>query len=252
MSEATPCPKHRTGDALAYAIDELESPARADFEVHLAGCASCQETVASARELLPAIERELADLPPMARREDLMARIAEERRRIRAEQGSSWGPRLAWTTALVGAAAAGWLVFGGGHARNFAAPPRAPPKQVVLDVPLAVDPNAPPAASAAVPHGATLVLHAQGKPDDREAIVLAVDPRGHMTALWPLAAGLKSAPCPEGCSHFTQPLDLAELPANTLDLVIFMSPQPLSAPPGSGPATFPDDALRGRAVVHSL
>jgi len=53
-------------------------------------------------------------------------------------------------------------------------------------------------------------------------------------------------------THVLRSLDLAALPADTLDLVIFMSPEPLSAPSGSGPATFPDAALRGRATVHSL
>ena len=251
MTDPTLCPLHRTEDALAYAIDELETDARADFEVHLKTCAGCQLTVASARELLPAIEKEIAELPPQARREDLIARIALERKRIHAEEGSAWGPRFAWTAALLGAAAAGLLLFGV-RPPGRAAPRRPPAKQVVLEVPLASDPNAAATASAAVPHGATLVLRAEGKPGDREALVLAVDPQGHMTALWPLATGLTSAPCPEGCAHFTQPLDLAELPASQLDLVIFMSPEPLSAPPGSGPAEFPDAALRGRAIVHSL
>jgi hypothetical protein len=252
MSEESPCKEHRTEQALAYAIDELEIHARPAFEAHLATCGDCQETVARARELLPAIERTIGELPPMARREDLVARITQERARIRAEQGPAWVPRFAWGAVLVGAAAAAFLVFARGRAPDFAAPRRPPPKQVVLEVPLAVDPSAPPAASAAVPHGATLVLRAQGKPGDREALVLAVDPRGRMIALWPWATGLTSAPCPQDCRHFVEPLDLAQLPANTLDLIIFMSPEPLSAPPGSGPATFPDAALRGRAIVHSL
>jgi len=50
---------HRYDDALAYVQDHFTAAEKAEFEAHLATCAECQQSVALARKLLPALQEAL-------------------------------------------------------------------------------------------------------------------------------------------------------------------------------------------------
>lgn len=69
----------RTGDvhadAVLYAVDALEPGERAAFELHLRGCAACQEEVAAFGEVGAHLASAVAEPPPAALRENVLAAV---------------------------------------------------------------------------------------------------------------------------------------------------------------------------------
>lgn len=62
-------------DAALYAVDALEAGERAVFELHLRGCADCQEEVAAFGEVGAHLASAAAVPPPPALREDVLAAV---------------------------------------------------------------------------------------------------------------------------------------------------------------------------------
>lgn len=78
------------GDAALYAVDALEPEERAVFEEHLRGCAACTAEVDSFGEVGAALASAVAQDPPPALRENVLAAI--HRTRSGTAAGPSAGP----------------------------------------------------------------------------------------------------------------------------------------------------------------
>ena len=125
----------RTGDvhadAALYAVDALEPGERAAFELHLRGCAACQEEVAAFGEVGAHLATTVAQPPPPALRENVLAAVRETRQEQRPEDRAEnqagaapvslaerrrprphrrWLAAAAAAVLLPGAALGGWAV----------------------------------------------------------------------------------------------------------------------------------------------
>jgi anti-sigma factor RsiW len=106
----------------AYAVDALDAAEKAEFEQHLAACATCQAEVASLREATALLPETTATEPPAALRDRVLAQISTVRPlppETRDTSGSAGGDvvtlrsrRRPWT--MLAAAAAVVAVVGGG------------------------------------------------------------------------------------------------------------------------------------------
>lgn len=104
----------------AYAVDALDPAEKAEFEEHLAACATCQAEVAGLREATALLAETTSTAPPPALRDRVLAEIATVRPlppeapvSTGAEQVTTLRPRRrAWT--MLAAAAAVVAVVGGG------------------------------------------------------------------------------------------------------------------------------------------
>ena len=63
----------------AYALDALDDDERADFEEHLARCATCRDEVDSFGAVTPLLAETVAVTPPPSLRDDILARAARTR-----------------------------------------------------------------------------------------------------------------------------------------------------------------------------
>ena len=63
----------------AYALDALDDDERADFEEHLARCATCRDEVDSFGAVTPLLAETVAVTPPPSLRDDILARAAQTR-----------------------------------------------------------------------------------------------------------------------------------------------------------------------------
>ncbi|GAA1763221.1 anti-sigma factor [Kocuria aegyptia] len=112
-------------DAALYAVDALEPGERAAFELHLRGCPACQEEVAAFGEVGAHLAAAVAEPPPAALRENVLAAVRGTRQEQRAEDRAGATPvslaqrrrpRRRWLAAaaaavlLPGAALGGWAV----------------------------------------------------------------------------------------------------------------------------------------------
>ncbi|MEX5257418.1 anti-sigma factor domain-containing protein [Kocuria arenosa] len=116
-------------DAALYAVDALEPGERAAFELHLRGCASCQAEVAAFGEVGAHLAAPVAEPPPPALRENVLAAVRgtrqeqrpEDREEARAGEApvslaDRRRPRRRWLAAaaaavlLPGAVLGGWAV----------------------------------------------------------------------------------------------------------------------------------------------
>lgn len=114
-------------DAALYAVDALEPGERAAFELHLRGCAACREEVSAFGEVGAHLAGAVAQPPPPALRENVLAAVRaarqeqppEDRAETRAVPVSlaeRRRPRRRWLAAaaaavlLPGAALGGWAV----------------------------------------------------------------------------------------------------------------------------------------------
>lgn len=103
----------------AYAVDALDPAEKAQFEEHLAACATCRAEVASLREATALLPETMATEPPAALRERVLAQIATVRplppetpATAPSEVVALRPRRRPWT--LLAAAAAVVAVVGGG------------------------------------------------------------------------------------------------------------------------------------------
>jgi anti-sigma factor RsiW len=114
-------------DAALYAVDALEPGERAAFELHLRGCAACREEVAAFGEVGAHLAGAVAEPPPPALRENVLAAVRGTRQESRPEDRAEHRaapvslaqrrrPRRRWLAAaaaavlLPGAALGGWAV----------------------------------------------------------------------------------------------------------------------------------------------
>ena len=72
-------------DAALYAVDALEPGERAAFELHLRGCAACQEEVAAFGDIGAHLASAVAEPPPAALRENVLAAVRGTRQEGRPE-----------------------------------------------------------------------------------------------------------------------------------------------------------------------
>lgn len=102
----------------AYAVDALDPAEKAEFEAHLAACATCQDEVASLREATAVLAETTAVAPPPALRDRLLAEVRTvrplppETRPEGIAPVSPLQPRRRWR--MLAAAAAVLAVVGGG------------------------------------------------------------------------------------------------------------------------------------------
>lgn len=102
--------------ASAFALDALDDLERVAFERHLATCSECQDEVARLHELSTQLAWAVAETPPPALREQVLAQVAAT---PQASAVTTRSPRTRWYMLVAAAVAAlallGWGLFNPGR-----------------------------------------------------------------------------------------------------------------------------------------